>query len=290
MFEHLDIDRHTETRQQWEALLASAGLRVDPPYSAVYGIFEDSRLVATGARDENRLKCIAVDQDCRGGPLFNRLLTGIIAHAFDLGINKLYLYTKPTALSSFSRVGFHALASTPQGITFMERGRPSLDEYIEACRLTTEAADKRLGRPTGAVESLVIRGDPFSDPGIALAAEVASRADRVHLFVMGEKSSMNEVREKTKDLACICHPAQGYFIPPEVFPSYYLADKNQGVKVQAALDALLLRDRIAPALGITGRTVLEDPADPLRLLYNESLASLLPPGLNLTRISPASLN
>lgn len=291
IFEHLDIGGHTATRQQWEALLAAVGLKTDPPYSSVYGIFDKGRLVATGARDHNRLKCVAVDPELQGGSLFSQLLTGIIAHAFDLGINKLYLYAKPAALTSFGRVGFHPLVSSPEGVTLMERGRPSFDQYLEERRLETEDYDRNYGRPKGSVESLVIRSDPFTAPEIALAAEAADRADRVHLFVMGGEKAMNRLRERTGQLrGVIYHPAQGYFIPAGLFPSYHLADREEAVKTQAALDALLLRDRFAPVLGITGRTVLEDPSDPHQLLYNRTTESFLSPGLSLTRLTADRLS
>ncbi|NLA95222.1 MAG: GNAT family N-acetyltransferase [Clostridiaceae bacterium] len=287
MFEQLDLGEQTAARQEWETLLMSAGLTADPPYSSIYGIFDDGRLVATGARDQNRLKCVAVDPEHRGGPLFSQLLTGIIAHAFDLGITKLYLYSKPEAVASFARAGFHPLAATPEGITFMERGRPSFDEYLEERRLETEGYDKQYGRLKGSVESLVIDGDQITASGFALIRDAAGRAARVHLFVMGGEGATDRLRQRTDQLrGIIYHPAQGYFIPSPVFPAYYLPDERERTKTQATLDALLLRDRIAPALGISGRTVLEDPEDPLQTLYNERLEAFISPALNLTRIAP----
>ncbi len=290
MFEQLDIGEQTATWQEWEALLASAGLRADPPYSSVYGIYEGGRLVAAGARDQDRLKCVAVHPERQGGPWFSQLLTGIIAHAFDLGIGKLYLYSKPEAVASFARVGFLPLVATAGGITFMERGRPSFDEYLEACRLATEAYDPQYGRSEGPVESLVIDGDQFTAMEVGLIADAASRAKRVHLFVMGGEGAVDRLREQTgSPQGVICHPAQGYFIPSGLFPSYHMEDRDQSIRVQAELDALLLRDRMAPVLGITGRTVLEDPADPLQILYNQSFAAFISPAFNLTRIAPGAL-
>ncbi|NLB28439.1 MAG: GNAT family N-acetyltransferase [Clostridiaceae bacterium] len=290
MFEQLDIGEQTTTRQEWEALLAAAGVRADPPYSAVYGIYENGQLVAAGARDQDRLKCVAVHPEHQGGPWFSQLLTGIIAHAFDLGIGKLYLYSKPEAVASFARVGFLPLVSTAEGITFMERGRPSFDEYLETCRLATAAYDPQYGRSKGPVESLVIDGDQFTAPEGDLVADAASHAKRVHLFVMGGEGAVDRLREHTGQLqGGICHPAQGYFIPSRLFPSYHMEDKNQGIRIQAALDALLLRDRIAPILGITGRTVFEDQADFLQILYNQSFAAFTSAALSLTRMAPGAL-
>lgn len=51
MLERLDYTKNEKSREAWERLLATAGLRTDPPYSAVYGIYKDGQLIATGARD-----------------------------------------------------------------------------------------------------------------------------------------------------------------------------------------------------------------------------------------------
>ena len=42
-------------------------------------------------------------------------------------------------------------------------------------------------------------------------------------------------------------------------------------KVQATLDAILFRDHIAPAAGITRRFVGEEPLSPVTQLYNDSM-------------------
>ena len=48
MLERLNITKYLDVREKWEQLLTDAGLKRDPPYSVVYGIYEDDRLVATG--------------------------------------------------------------------------------------------------------------------------------------------------------------------------------------------------------------------------------------------------
>ena len=188
MFVRLDISQETADRKAWEDLLAASGLRPDPPYSAVYGIYEEGRLAATGARDRSRLKCVAVDPAYRGSSLFSRLLTGIIAEAFDADINKLFLYTRPEAAASFSRVGFRTLAVTPQGITFMERGRPSLSEYLDRLAREQPAQDpfeavladtgtRNFGLCPGRPGLMSLQGCPYGrEPAIPKSCAMTARA------------------------------------------------------------------------------------------------------------------
>lgn len=280
MVELLDINRQTSVRREWEKLLSLAGLQSDPPYSAVYGIYVNGRLAATGARDHNRLKCVAVDPGHQGGPLFRQLLTGLVADAFDQGIEKLYLYTKPQAVDSFRRVGFLPLAATAEGITFMERGRPSFNEYLT-----------RLSRHKGApAESVVVEGDLLGEQEISLIRDALTRKETVRLFVMEGRTPLDLIRERLREFPGVfCHSAEGYLIPLSDFPAYFLPEREDRIKVQANIEGGLLADRIAHALDITGLTAVHDPHDPVRVAYNETLGDCLDGKLELTLVSPADL-
>ena len=74
--EHI-IEKEAD-RVEWEQLLQRSGIRQEPPYDAIYGIYGDGRLIATGAREGSRLKCIAIDNAYQGGTLFNVLLSRMI--------------------------------------------------------------------------------------------------------------------------------------------------------------------------------------------------------------------
>ena len=129
MLERLDYAKNERSREAWEKLLETAGLRPDPPYTAVYGIYKDGQLVATGARDGARIKCIAIRDDYRGGAVFHELLSGMITEALDDGVERLFLYTTPDAVQSFTHLGFRLLAQIDNGISFMEEA-PTIDDYI----------------------------------------------------------------------------------------------------------------------------------------------------------------
>ncbi len=290
MLERLNITKYLDVREKWEQLLTDAGLKRDPPYSVVYGIYEDDRLVATGARDDKRLKCIAIDPQYQGGNLFNELLSGMIMDASDTGIDKLFLYAKPEAVMAFSHLGFQSLASTPQGITFMERGELSLDDYLDRLRETAEAYEREHRATQGPIESIVMNANPFTSGHRALIENALTRAKRLHLFILSEDIStvpteirLRLVMEGTSDLnGIIYHPTESYIISNASFPSYFLKKESETTKTQATLDAILFRDKIAPALGITNRTVGDEPYDPVTSIYNNCLEEQFEGKIKLT--------
>ena len=75
----------------WSAFLTNAGLTPDPNVTQTVLIWEDSRLIATGSRKANLLKCIAVDKAHRGEDLTATILTALRQDAFREGHRHLFL-------------------------------------------------------------------------------------------------------------------------------------------------------------------------------------------------------
>ncbi len=290
MLERLDYAKNERIREAWEKLLETTGLRTDPPYTAVYGIYKDGQLVATGARDGARIKCIAIRDDYRGGTVFHELLSGMITEALDDGVERLFLYTTPDAVQSFTHLGFRLLAQIDNGISFMERGAPTIDDYIGLLKEQRINYEKEHGAVSGPVESIVMNANPFTKGHRALIEDALSRSERLHLFILSEDVSsvptetrVNLVMDGTADLrGIIYHPTDSYIISRTHFPSYFLKRESDMTETQARLDAVLFRDRIAPALGITHRTVGDEPHDAVTALYNECLAQEFRDSITLT--------
>ncbi len=292
MLERLDYSSNEKSHREWENLLFLAGIRPDPPYTAIYGIYKDDQLVATGARDGVRIKCVAVHPDFQGGEIFHELLSGIITEAMDEGIHRLFLYTTQTAAQAFEHLGFRTLAQTENGVCFMERGTPSLDDYLEMIQNQRDTYDAEHGATSGPVESIVMNANPFTKGHRALIENALTRADRLHLFILSEDASAvpadlrrKLVEEGTSDLSgIIYHPTDSYIISHASFPSYFLKKESDMTETQARLDAILFRDKIAPALGITNRTVGDEPNDIVTAIYNQCLAQEFSGSIELTMI------
>ena len=85
----------TSDKPQYLALLQTVGLEPEAPAEEIILIWEGETLVATGARQDNILKYIAVDPAYQGEGLTATLLTDLKDSALKAGHRHLFLYTKP---------------------------------------------------------------------------------------------------------------------------------------------------------------------------------------------------
>ena len=79
----------------WLQLLQKAGLTPDESWQQTVLIWDGDVLAAAGSRQENLLKCIAVDAAYQGEGLLATVLTELRQEAFRQGHRHLFLYTKP---------------------------------------------------------------------------------------------------------------------------------------------------------------------------------------------------
>ena len=85
----------------WIDFLAKAGLEADLGVERTVLVWDEGQLIATGSRQGNVLKCIAVDESRQGEGLTATVLTQLRQDAFGAGYRHLFLYTKPkTSLCS----------------------------------------------------------------------------------------------------------------------------------------------------------------------------------------------
>jgi len=92
-----------------------------------------------------------------------------------------------------------------------------------------------------------------------------SYADRYALVAAGVKDLDN----------LTLYPGSDYIISRATFPRYFLKEKMIIDQSWAAIDLLLFREYIAPALGITHRYVGTEPFDPLTSSYNAEMKQWL---------------
>ena len=67
------------------------------------------------------------------------------------------------------------------------------------------------------------------------------------------------------------HPGSIYMISKATFPSYFLKDRGIVDQCHTALDLIIFREHVAPALGITHRFVGTEPFCPVTRKYNEDM-------------------
>ena len=272
-----------QKQKQWEALLKSAALEPDSRLDSTLLIWEDGQLVATGSRQGNLLKCIAVDTTHQGEGLTATVLTQLRQDALQAGHRHLFLYTKPRNKTMFSSLFFYPVAQT-QSVLLMENKPHGIRDFLDT--LPTPPTEETVG-------AIVMNCNPFT-LGHRYLVETASReCDRLYLFVLSEDKSyfsaqdrMAMVQAGTKDLPNVTVlPTGPYLISSATFPTYFLKEQDKAQTIQCQLDVNIFAKYYAPKFGITRRYVGTEPNCPITAQYNEALKAHLPElGIELREI------
>lgn len=255
----------------WAALLARCGLEQARTERTVL-IWEGETLIATGSRDGNILKCIAVDGQAQGQGLMAVVLTHLRQDAFQAGFSHLFLYTKPRNAYLFSDLFFYPIARTDK-VLLMEDKNRGIQRFLAS-----------LEKPEGECGAIVMNADPFTLGHRYLVEEASRRCERLLLFVLSEDRGhfpaevrLELVRRGTADLPNVTVlPTGPYLISAATFPTYFLKDRDSAEEVHCMLDVEIFAKHFAPHFSITRRFVGTEPLSALTARYNAVLKEQLP--------------
>lgn len=258
----------------WTEFLAKEGLEADRNLEKTVLIWDNGQLIATGSRQDNLLKCIAVDDSRQGEGLTATVLTALRQDAFASGHKHLFLYTKPQNKYMFQSLFFYPVAQTGQ-VLLMEDRQGGIQSFLD----TLPAAPAE-----GIVGAAVMNCNPFTLGHRYLIETAASECDRLYVFVLSEDKSqfsaqdrMELVKKGTADLPNVTVlPTGPYLISSATFPTYFLKERDKAATVQCALDIEIFTRYYAPKFGITRRYVATEPLSPMTNQYNEALKAQLP--------------
>ena len=261
-------------KAQWEAFLHRCGIDSDPGVERTVLLWDDGELIAAGSRQQNVLKCIAVDPARQGEGLTGTLMTHLRQDAFDAGFRHLFLYTKPQNQTMFSSLFFYPIAKTAD-VLLMESSRNGIDRFIDS-----------LEKPhrEGTVGSIVMNCNPFTRGHRHLIETAATQCDWLYVFVLSEDRSffpaadrMELVRQGTADLPNVTvNPTGQYLISSATFPTYFLKDKAPAGDIHCLLDITVFTRYFVPTFSITRRYVGTEPFCGVTSRYNEALRTHLP--------------
>lgn len=282
----LKLITHMNDRQlsEWTDFLARQGLTADVDVRQTVLIREDDRIIASGSRQDNLLKCIAIDPAHRGEDLTATLLTTLRQEAFRDGFRHLFLYTKPENKFLFSSLFFYPVAQTDR-VLLMESERNGISKFLDKLPVSHEKE--------GRIGSAVMNCNPFTRGHRYLIETAAAACDHLYIFVLSEDKSefsaadrMEMVRLGTGDLENVTVlPTGPYLISSATFPTYFLKDRDQATAIQCKLDLEIFTRYFVPKFGITRRFVGTEELSPMTSLYNEALRTYLPEkGITVTEI------
>ena len=258
----------------WAAFMQKMGLAVDEATESTCLVWEDGEIIATGSRQENILKCIAVDPFHQGEDLTATVLTALRQDAFAAGHKHLFLYTKPKNLFMFSSLFFYPIAQTAD-VLLMEDRPNGVKHFVESLPVSVKG---------GKIGAAVMNCNPFTR-GHRYLIETAARAcDHLYVFVLSEDKSrfsaqdrMMLVKDGTADLPNVTVlPTGPYLISSATFPTYFLKDREKAQTVQCLLDIEVFVKYYVPHFGITHRFVGTEPLSQMTNQYNEALLQYLP--------------
>ena len=269
-------------RQLWHAFLENAGLAADDSVEQTVLVWDGDSLAATGSRQGNLLKCIAVDSAHQGEGLLATLLTALRQEAFRDGHRHLFLYTKPANSYLFAPLFFYPVAQTGD-VLLMEDRQNGIREHLAA---TPKVQSEKIG-------AAVMNCDPFTLGHQYLIETAAKSCDHLYVFVLSEdkggfsaKDRMEMVKLGTAHLQNVTIlPTGPYLISAATFPTYFLKNRDQAEVIHCQLDVEIFVRHFAPAFGIQQRFIGTEPLSALTEQYNQVLKSTLPQkGISVTEI------
>ena len=272
--------------REWQKLIEEAGLTADSTADQAVLVWDDDELVATGSRQENIFKYIAVKADRQGEDLTATVLSALRREAFDEGYRDLFLYTKPENKMIFSSLFFYPIAATDK-VLLMESRKDGIVEFVSSLGV----ADRE-----GRIGALVMNCNPFTLGHKYLIERAASECEHVYVFVLSEDKSLFSAEDRiamvrlgTEHLRNVTVlPTGPYLISSATFPTYFIKDRESVSEIQCLLDIEIFVRYFVPAFSITVRYVGSEPMSPTTENYNRALAEHLPKyGVELVEVARA---
>jgi len=255
-------------------LLQRVCLNLDPHIDNFIVGIVDLQIIACAGLDHNVIKCVAVHPDYQGSNITLSLIHQVLELAHDKGFHHLFLYTKPENVHLFKACGFYPIVELNNTITLMENTPVGISHYCQSL--------VRKKRP-GKCGAIVMNANPFTDGHLYLAEQVAKKVDWLYIFVVSEDASLFStdvryrlVKEGVSHLNNVTVLAGStYIISKATFPSYFLKDQALIEQSYMAIDLLIFRQYIAPALSISYRFVGTEPHSEVTNAYNQAMKDWL---------------
>jgi [citrate (pro-3S)-lyase] ligase len=271
------IDPAAEPALQAEirALLAKCDLDYEDGIEVFIVCRPQGHLIACVGLEGNIVKCAAIEPEFRGESLSLKLLSEVVHLAYERGHSHLFLYTKPENVAFFQGCGFYPLVEVPDYVSLLENTPVGIRAYCNQL--------KAKRQPGAIIGSVVMNANPFTLGHRYLVSEAAKACDWLHVFVVGEDASLISYRDRYKlveigirgiDKATL-HGGSEYMISRATFPAYFFKEKGMVGACFTAIDLLLFRNYIGPALGITHRYVGTEPFCATTRKYNEDMKQWL---------------
>jgi [citrate (pro-3S)-lyase] ligase len=259
-------------------LLAVCQVRMDADVEVFVAAYDGRRLIACAGLSNNVIKCVAIDAEYRGDSVSQQLISKIVALAAQRDHVHLFLHAQPCDEQLFCACGFYPLVRVPDTMVLLENTPVGISDHCDQLRQT-----KREGSKIGCI---VMNANPFTKGHEYLVRCALQACDWLHVFVVSEDGPQlrygDRFRLVSRGLAGLdrltIHYGSDYMVSTAAIPGYVMKDGGVVDHCRTAIDLLLFRQYIAPALGITHRFIGTEPFCAVAQQYNEEMKYWLSSG------------
>lgn len=284
------IKRNKNDIKQITEFLAENDVTYDFP-EKTYVIRDNGKIIATGSVDGNILKYFFASDEYQGQGTMTIIYNALLNYLIENGRDSFFVFTKPKNKNIFESLGLKEVYSTDM-VSLFEGGFYNYDKWIKEVKETIK--DKKKTRGT-----IVMNCNPMTLGHKYLIETASKNVDQLIIFLVEEDKSVFPFKDRLeivkKELSKYVNidvvPGGPYIISQGTFPTYFLKEKDNMLKVYTDLDGSIFADKIAKDLEIDKRFLGTEPIDLVTRQYNESLEDILSSrGIELDIISRKTLD
>jgi [citrate (pro-3S)-lyase] ligase len=252
-------------------LLHASGLEAEADIQVFVVARDRRRIVGCAGLADGVVKCVAIANERRGSSLAVKLMDEVQRLAMNRGQSHLFLYTKPDRAPLFEGCGFHKIVEVPDHACLMENSPEGIQDYCESLK-----AFRQQGKRIGCV---VLNANPFTLGHLYLVRRALRECDWLHVFVVAEDASTIPYADRLYMVRAglagmdrlTVHGGSRYLVSKATFPSYFIKETREVETCSTAIDLLIFRRYIGPALGVTHRFIGNEPFCRVTRRYNEDM-------------------
>ncbi len=234
-----------------------------------------NKIIGTASIANNIIKCFAVDCNYQGEGISLKLVTVILNKLNEKGIYHYFVYTMPKNVELFQGMAFNLISST-KNVSLLEGGISNIRDELMQLKKQFNISDKPKA-------SIVMNCNPMTIGHFHLIEKCAKENEEVIVFIVEEDKStfpfsdrikiVKKAVQKLKNVKVI--PSTKYIISSATFPTYFLKEDSDMIKVHALLDLTIFKNYFMPIFSINKRYVGKEPYCQTTSKYNEAMKKIL---------------
>ncbi len=240
-------------------------------------IQDNGKIIATCSKQDNVLKCFAIEESYQGLGLTNTLVSHMTQKLHQKGIYHHFIFTKPESSEMFENLGYKKIVCTDK-VSLLETGNQSITKWIEKLKQRYNI------NPNEEHAAIVMNCNPFTLGHKYLIETVSKENKNVIVFIVEEDKSIFKFNDRIELVRkgvveftnVVVVPASRYIISMATFPTYFLKQSDDILRTYTELDCSIFGKYFAKPLNITRRYVGNEPNCEVTEMYNTSMKNILP--------------